>query len=100
MILDKTVASRRNDFLKKLKEAGVGCSVYYPQPVPRMRYYQEKYNCIAADYRNASILSDNAIALPVGPHLCEEDMLIIAREIKHILSVKSLSEAGKVLEMA
>lgn len=84
-VLKDSVASYRNTLLKELKEIGVGCSVYYPQPVPRMQYYREKYNCDLAEFPNAEILSDASIALPVGPHLTEEDMLIIAEQLKNCI---------------
>ena len=100
MILDITIASKRNDFLKKLKAAGIGCSVYYPKPVPKMQYYQEKYRCDLSEYHNASVLSDHSIALPVGPHLTEEDMLIIAHAIKNVIASSGVFQKLKTLETA
>ena len=85
VVLKDKLASKRNDIVLKLKEMGVGCSVYYPQPVPRMAYYQEKYGVNSGDYKNASIISDNSIALPVGPHLKEEDMSIISQTLSEII---------------
>ncbi len=60
-----------------LGEAGVGTSLYYPQPVPRMQYYREKYGYDAAAYPNAEAISDGSIALPVGPHLEDGDAAYI-----------------------
>lgn len=85
VLLDKKIASQRNKILQKLKTRGIGCSVYYPQPVPRMRYYREKYQYDASNFQNATTLSDTAIALPVGPHLSEEDMLTISNAFKNCL---------------
>ena len=31
------------DFIARLNAEGIGTSVYYPQPVPRMTYYRDKY---------------------------------------------------------
>ena len=85
VVLQESLAPKRNDIVLKLKERGVGCSVYYPQPVPRMAYYQNKYGINSDDYLNASIISDHSIALPVGPHLSEEDMVIISETLLTII---------------
>lgn len=42
-VLTGPLAGRRNELIGKLKSAGVGNSIYYPQPVPRMSYYRNKY---------------------------------------------------------
>jgi dTDP-4-amino-4,6-dideoxygalactose transaminase len=52
-----------------MKSDNIGTSVYYPQPVPRMSYYRNKYGYDAASYPEAEKISDASIALPVGPHL-------------------------------
>ena len=76
---------KRNEILLSLTESGIGSSVYYPQPVPRMRYYNEKYNTSRDDYKNAETISDGSVALPVGPHLNTNDMNIIADYLCKIL---------------
>jgi dTDP-4-amino-4,6-dideoxygalactose transaminase len=78
VVLDGDAGSRRNDVLRLLGESGVGSSVYYPQPVPRMTYYREKYGYDAARFPNAEAISDRGIALPVGPHLEDGDAEHIA----------------------
>jgi dTDP-4-amino-4,6-dideoxygalactose transaminase len=78
-ILDGPLGRRRDEMVKRLNAAGVGTSVYYPHPVPRLRYYREKYGYERARFPNAERISDQCIALPVGPHVGEEDMDYIAR---------------------
>ncbi len=78
-VLDGPLAGFRNQMVHKLKEAGVGTSVYYPQPVPRMTYYRSKYGYQAEDYPEATRISDQSIALPVGPHLTLDDVDYIAQ---------------------
>ncbi len=85
IVLKEKLALKRNYIVLKLKEMGVGCSVYYPQPVPRMQYYREKYGLNSDEYKNASTISDNSIALPVGPHLNEDDMNIISDTLSKII---------------
>jgi perosamine synthetase len=76
------IATRRNDVVMHMKELGVGTSVYYPQPVPRMRYYREKYGYDPERFPVAEGISDRSIALPVGPHLGTSDMEYIASALE------------------
>lgn len=78
VVLEGAGVDKRNATVKALNAAGVGTSVYYPQPVPRLTYYRNKYNCDLALYPNAARISDQSIALPVGPHLTTDDMDYIA----------------------
>jgi len=70
---------RRNDFVRALNAEGIGTSVHYPQPVPRMAFYQKKYGYDAARFPGAESISDGTLALPVAPHLSAEDVQYIAR---------------------
>jgi perosamine synthetase len=85
VVLTGTLAERRNEVAARLKEAGVGTSVYYPQPVPRMTYYRDKYGYQAEAYPQATIISDQSIALPVGPHLSVGDIDYIAQSFTEIV---------------
>lgn len=85
VVLEGPLADRRNEVAARLKEKGVGTSVYYPQPVPRMTYYREKYGYDAAAYPEATAISDQSIALPVGPHLSDEDVDYIAGTFKRTI---------------
>ena len=71
--------------MDELTKASVGSSVYYPQPVPRMTYYKEKYGYDETLYPNATMFSDQTIALPVGPHLDSNDMKTIADTLINII---------------
>lgn len=85
IVLDKSIASQRSNIMDILKEEGIGSSVYYPQPVPRMKYYKEKYKYDQHLFKMAAIISDHSIALPVGPHLDSTDMETIGESINKIL---------------
>lgn len=85
VILDPILAGRRPEIMDELTKAGVGSSVYYPQPVPRMTYYKEKYGYDDTLYPNATMLSDQSIALPVGPHLNANNMKTIADTLINII---------------
>jgi len=90
VVLDEGLAARRADLIADLAAVGVGTSVYYPQPVPRMTYYREKYGYDAARFPNSEAISDRSIALPVGPHLEPEDAEYVAAH-----AVRALTEGRK-----
>lgn len=77
-VLDDEVAERRAAIIAALRRAGIGTSVYYPVPLPLSTYYRRKYGAHPADFPNARRISAQGIALPVGPHLTEDDMAVIA----------------------
>jgi perosamine synthetase len=82
-------ASKREEIGTRLNAAGIGTSIYYPQPVPRMTYYEKKYGLNSATYPNAAELSDHSVALPLGMHLDEKDVDHIVAVLTDIL--KSLN---------
>jgi dTDP-4-amino-4,6-dideoxygalactose transaminase len=85
IVLNDSLGAQRNNVVKRLSEAGVGTSVYYPHPVPRLAYYRDKYGYHAARYPQAARISDQSIALPVGPHLGPDDIAYIAERLSQII---------------
>ena len=85
VLLDDSIKINRTKIMNDLKLHGIGTSIYYPKPVPRMQYYQDKYGYDEEKYKNASIISDNSINLPVGPHLNEENIRTIGKTFNKIL---------------
>jgi dTDP-4-amino-4,6-dideoxygalactose transaminase len=71
--------------MNELTKKGIGTSIYYPHPVPRLSYYKKKYSFNGRKFVNASRISDCSIALPVGPHLNKKDMQFIARQLTVII---------------
>jgi dTDP-4-amino-4,6-dideoxygalactose transaminase len=84
-VLDGELGRKRNEIVAQLGAAGIGTSVYYPQPVPRMKYYRDKYGYDSSHFPNATAISDQSIALPVGHHVGPEDMDFIARTMRRIV---------------
>jgi dTDP-4-amino-4,6-dideoxygalactose transaminase len=78
VMLDDQLGPHRPEIMDALTARGIGSSVYYPHPVPRMSYYRDKYGYDAGRWRHAARLSDQSIALPVGPHLTPDDMRAVA----------------------
>lgn len=81
VVLEGALGERRLDAVEALNAAGIGTSLYYPQPVPRMAYYRERYGYDAARYPEAERISDRSIALPVGPHLTTDDVRHVAATV-------------------
>jgi dTDP-4-amino-4,6-dideoxygalactose transaminase len=54
--------------------------------LPHSKYYREKYATPPGDFPNARRISDQSIALPVGPHLGPDDMQVIAAELKSAIT--------------
>jgi dTDP-4-amino-4,6-dideoxygalactose transaminase len=81
VLLAQELSHRRAEIMARLAERGIGTSVYYPQPVPRMSYYARKYGWRNGSFPNAEIIADHSIALPVGPHLDPSDMEYIGHAL-------------------
>jgi perosamine synthetase len=84
LLLESAISTRRGEAMARLAELGVGTSIYYPQPVPRMTFYKNKYGYEENNFRNSAYISDRILALPVGPHLYEQDMRFIAQQLKKV----------------
>jgi perosamine synthetase len=85
IILDEDRVGKRLEIIKYLNSNGIGTSIYYPHPVPYMTYYRQKYGYKDGDFPMAARISDNSIALPVGPHIGLKEMNKIAEEVKKAL---------------
>ncbi len=84
VLLPINIKNYRDQILLELKKKGVGCSVYYPHPVPRLDFYKKKYGFNLKNFVNASYFSDYSIALPVGPHVNSNHIKFIASNFINI----------------
>jgi perosamine synthetase len=84
ILINHPGAKIRNSFIDALNLAGIGTSIYYPNPVPRTTYYRNKYGYDPSKFPNAEAFSDKTIALPIGPHLQEKDVDYMIDKIKKI----------------
>jgi len=85
VILDEDLISHRGEIMTKLGQKGIGTSIYYPQPVPRMTYYKNKYGYESGRYPNATRISDGIIALTVAPHVTSDQIIYMTNELKVIM---------------
>jgi perosamine synthetase len=74
----------RDEARRKLAAAGVETSVYYPRPVPHYSYYREKYG--EQSFPVAEKICRETICIPVGPHLEEKQIRILAEEFRNCAS--------------
>ncbi len=85
-VLKGQFSNSRNAIMAELNKNGVGTSVYYPHPVPRLQYYSSKYGYKQGDYPNAEEISDSSIALPVGPHISDDDVDYMGEVFNYIVN--------------
>ena len=85
IVLQGEFQGRRDDIVTRLNAAGIGTSVYYPHPVPRLEYYRSKYGYKATQFPFAAEISDQSLALPIGPHIQKEDIEYMASRLRTVL---------------
>ena len=85
VVLRGPLARYRNKLIDRLKSTGIGTSIYYPQPIPRMTYYRDKYGYDQGAYPEATAISDHSVALPVGPHLAEDEAVLIGKTVREFI---------------
>ncbi len=85
IILKQKYIKKRLKIIYFLNNLGIGTSIYYPKPVPLMSYYKKKYLYKSKNFKNASIISEQSISLPVGPHLSLRHINYIAGNLKKII---------------
>lgn len=84
-LLNNKLSKKRFDIIRYLNSNGVGTSIYYPHPVPRIKYYKMKYGYNKKEFLNAQKISDNSISVSVGPHLTEKDIDYICSKIQQAI---------------
>ena len=57
-----------------LNSNGIGTSIYYPHPVPRIKYYKNKYKYNQKNFLNAQKISDDSISVSVSPYLSKANI--------------------------
>ena len=80
--LDRLSISR-NQFIEKLKAAGVGCSVHW-RPLHLHPYYQETFGWKAEEFPVATALWPRLISLPIFPNMLPVEIEYVVDTIKAI----------------
>lgn len=84
LILKNQYAQKRNSIVAFLNKLGIGTSVYYPHPIPRLNYYRNKYGYNKNDFKFSEVLSDHSISLPIGPHINQTHLNYIYKNLKKV----------------
>ncbi len=85
LILEGKFSNKRNEVLLKLKEKGIGSSIYYPGPIPLFNYYKKKYGFDKNQFPCSYVISNYSLSLPLGPHLKKKEIEYMAINLKKIL---------------
>ena len=83
ILLDKSI--RRDDFIAKLREKGVGAGVYYPKPL-HVYPHISKLGYKVGDFPVAEDLAARVVSLPVHPKVTDADIEVIANAIKEAVN--------------
>lgn len=78
----------RDQFVKQLKESGVGCSVHW-RPLHLHPYYQTEFDWREDSFPNATALWAELISLPIFPGITEPELQHVVNVIKSISSRQS-----------
>jgi dTDP-4-amino-4,6-dideoxygalactose transaminase len=75
----------RDRVMAHLKEAQIGCEVYYPLTLPQQDCFKDVPG--AQDrYANSELCTEQTLAIPIFPELKEEQVAEVVREIRKALS--------------
>jgi dTDP-4-amino-4,6-dideoxygalactose transaminase len=75
----------RDRVMAHLKEAQIGCEVYYPLTLPQQDCFKDVPGA-QDSYPNSELCTEQTLAIPVFPELKEEQVAEVAREIVKALA--------------
>lgn len=79
------VRSRKRERLRQgLQAAGIGCGIHYPVPVHHQPGYRPRVEVGPLGLRHTEALCGEILSLPMHPHLTEEAVRRVIREITRI----------------
>jgi len=85
VMFENSLKKKRDQVLSKLVERGIGCSIYYPGPIPNYKFYKKKYKTEVYEFKNASLFSNSSISLPLGPHINKSEINFICQQLHNIV---------------
>ncbi|MEO7665114.1 MAG: DegT/DnrJ/EryC1/StrS family aminotransferase, partial [Candidatus Limnocylindrales bacterium] len=74
------VGPARDEIIEAIKSGGVGADIYYPIPVHRQAYIQERG--LHADLPVTDLAAERTIALPMYPSLTAEDQATVISVVR------------------
>ncbi len=73
--------SKRDKILKKLNEKGIGAASYYPIPVHKTPFYQQKIKLPVTEWASSHTLS-----LPIHPKVTSKNIEFIAKSLRDLVN--------------
>jgi len=71
---------KRNELRNYLQECGIQSSAHYDLLIPELPIF-DKGNCDAVNIKNAELIKDNCLSLPIYPELTNEEVDRVSSEI-------------------
>lgn len=84
IVIKENAPVKRDEFINKMAEAGIGTSVHY-KPLHRMSYYKEKYELYPEEFPNAERTWLGNVSLPIFPFMREDELNYICKTMTLIL---------------
>jgi perosamine synthetase len=81
--------AKRDTFMTRLAEMGVGSGVYYPRLVHDYECYQNHPQVVIDETPNAKKIVGEVVSLPVHPFLSEADLQTIVKSVRMAMGVAS-----------
>lgn len=75
----------RNDFIRKMSEAGIGTSVHFI-PLHLQPYWRDKYRLDASDFPIATQQFERIVSLPIYPSMTDGDVERVVHAVRRILA--------------
>jgi dTDP-4-amino-4,6-dideoxygalactose transaminase len=92
------IGPARDEVLAGLKEAGVGADIYYPLPVHRQGYIQERG--LHAELPVTDRLAAETLALPIYPRLTDDEQTTVIDAVRDVVGRLVSTGADRVAEAA
>ena len=74
----------RNEFIEKMRETGIGCSVHFI-PLHLHPFYKEKFGFKKGDFPNSEWVYEREVSLPLYPKMSDEDVWRVINAVREIL---------------
>jgi len=82
--LSKEAHISRDEFIRKMFESGIGCSVHYP-PLHLHPYWRDTYDLAEEDFPHTLSVYKQAVSLPIYTKMTADDQMRVIDSIKKIL---------------
>lgn len=84
MIDEASCGLKRDEFMRQLHKLNIGTGVHYLS-VHLHPFYQKQYGFTAADFPNATWLSERTVSIPLSPQLTAEDVADVISTVRHVI---------------